>query len=386
MNFKFYSFLFIVTTLAFAACYSGKKALKHGQYDTAVIQAVNRLKQKPSSSKAINALKDAYPMAVQFHTDRIKTMLLSNDNYRFDNIINEYQSLNSLYDAIQLCPAAKGIVSAQRYTTEVNEYKLKGAELHYALGQKFLDKQNKSDAKTAYNEFERAANLMQGNFKDCDQKMKEAMDWAVTKVIVLPVEVHSNSLKMSNDYFQNKIIQYLYEHRISKFVEFYSEAEAKKYNTRIDEILDLSFDEFVVGQLTTEKLQREVTNDSVVVGETKIYIEATKRDTVVKVYGKAKATLFVTRRIIESKGILDMKIVDKKSNAILQNEKMPGAYTWVNQFGYYQGDVKALKPEDIELTKGKELPPPPPQDLFVAFTQPIFNQLISRITQRYSSY
>ncbi len=386
MKSKFYLLLLIVVSASFAACYSGKKALKRGQYDAAVTQAVNRLKQKPTHKKASAILKEAYPLALQYHQDRIKTMNLSNDNSRFENIISEYEALNNLYDHIQLSPAAKRMVMAQRYTTELNEAKLKAAELHYALGEKYLGKQNKNDAKIAYNEFERAAQLMQGNFKDCDMKMKEAMDWAVTKVIVYPVEVHSNSLKMSNDYFQNKIIQYLYEHRISKFVEFYTEAEAKKYNTRIDEILDLSFDDFVVGQLTIEKLQRELVNDSVVVGETKIHIPETRRDTTVKVYGKAKATLFVTRRVVESKGVLDMKIVDKKTNTVLQNEKMPGSYTWTNQFGYYQGDVKALKPADIELTKGIEMPPPLPQDLFIAFTQPIFTQLINRINQRYSAY
>ncbi len=386
MKIQFYTILFAITSLLLASCSSGKKALKHGQYDAAVIQAVARLKQKPTHQKATTTLREAYPLALQYHMDRIKTMNLGNDNIRYESIITEYEALNNLYDNIQICPAAKKIVTAQRFTVELNETKLKAAELHYALGQKYLAKQNKNDAKIAYNEFERASHLMQGNFKDCDAKMKEAMDWAVTKVIVLPVEVHSNSLKMSNDYFQNKIIQYLYEHRVSKFVEFYSEADAKKSNTRIDEIIDLSFDDFVVGQLTIEKLQREITNDSVLVGETKVYIAETKRDTVVKVYGKAKATLFVTRRILESKGVLDMKIVDKNTNTVIQNEKMPGAYTWVNQYGYYQGDVKALKPADLELTKGYEMSPPPPQDLFVAFTQPIFTQLISRINQRYSGY
>lgn len=383
---RFTLLLSIITLLVAVGCHSGKKALKKGQYDLAVTQAVNRLKMKPSHHKATEVLRTAYPMAVQFHEDRIKTFNLSSDNQRYENIMMEYTALNALYDAIQLSPAAKGIVNARRYTTELDEVKLKAAELHYALGIKFLDKQNKNDAKLAYNEFERAKQLMQGNFKDCDAKMREAMDWAITRVVVLPVEVHSNSLKMSNDYFQNKIIQHLYENRISKFVEFYTQTEAANLKLRVDEILDLSFDDFVVGQLTIEKLQRERINDSVVVGETKVYIPETKRDTIVKVYGKAKATLFVTRRTVESKGVLDMKIIDKKTNTILQNDKMPGAYTWVNQFGYYQGDVKALTKEDLELTQGRELPPPPPQDLFVEFTRPIFAQLMSRIQQRYQNY
>jgi hypothetical protein len=386
MKLKLYTLLFILAPVFFTACKSGKKSLKHGYYDAAVMESVNRLRSKPSHKKASMVLREAYPQALKYHMARINNFNISTDNSRYENIITEYETLNRLYDQIQLSPAAQLIVSPQRYTIEVNLNKEKAAILHYSIGQKYLDKKTKNDAKVAFNEFERASQLMQGNFKDCDAKMKEAMDWAITKVIVLPVEVHSTSLKMSNDYFQNKILQYLYEHRMSKFVEFYSEAEAKKTNIRMDEILDLNFDDFVVGQLTVEKLQREVTNDSVIIGETKILIPGTKKDTVISVYGKAKATLFVTRRTVQSNGVLDMKIVDKNTNAILQNEKMPGSFTWINQYGYYQGDVKALKAEDLELIKGQELPPPMPQDLFVAFTQPIFTQLMGRITQRYSQY
>ena len=206
MKFKFYASFFLLFSVLFIACYSGKKALKHGQYDDAVIQAVNRLKKKPSHKKASMILRQAYPLALKYHMSRINNYNLGDDNLRYENIIVEYELLNRLYDHIQLSPAALQIVSAQRYTVEVNQYKEKAAILHYTLGQKYLDKKNKADAKIAYNEFERASQLMQGNFKDCDAKMKEAMDWAITKVIVLPVEVHSNSLKMSNDYFQNKLL------------------------------------------------------------------------------------------------------------------------------------------------------------------------------------
>jgi hypothetical protein len=385
MKHKFYLTTIIFFTLV-TSCYTGKKALKKGYYDQAVIEAVNRLRSKPTNSEAMSILKEAYPMAQQYHMDRIKNLNLGADNNRYDNIITEYEALNRLYDQIQLSPAALRIVSPVRYTTEISEYRLKSAELHYALGVKYLEKKNKNDAKLAYNEFEKARALMQGNFKDCDEKMSEAMDWAITKVIVLPVEVHSNSLKMSNDYFQNKILQYLEEHMISKFVVFYGAEEAKRNNIRNDEVIDLSFDDFVVGQLLVEKLQRECINDSVKVGETKIYMPELKRDTVIPVWGKAKATLFVTRRTVDSHGVLDMKVVLKPGNAVVQNEKFPGSFTWINQFGYYQGDVKALSKADLDLTRGQELPPPPPQDLFYEFTRPIFDQLIAKINNRYRTY
>jgi hypothetical protein len=131
---------FLFSIIFLASCYTGKNALKHGQYDQAVYESVQRLRSKPTNSKATAILKEAYPQAIRFHMDRIKTFNLGNEIYRYDNIINEYEALNRMYDQIMLCPAAMRITNPVRYTVEINDYKLKSAQLHYETGVKYLDK------------------------------------------------------------------------------------------------------------------------------------------------------------------------------------------------------------------------------------------------------
>lgn len=368
-----------------AGCSSGKRLYQKGKYDEAVYKAVQRLQQKPSHKKAIRTLKAAYPQAINYHMDRVKIAKESGDPLRWEQVFAEFQSLNGLYDAIMRSPAAQKAVKPQRYTTDMEQARQNAAEARYKLGVEFLEKRNKNDAKTAYIHFEKARELMGATYKDVDAKMSESMSWAITNVVVLPVEVHSNALKMSNDYFQNKIMEWLYDNRVSKFVEFYTEEDANSRKIRKDEILDMSFDDFVVGQMVIDRLQRELLKDSVIVGTTKVSLDG-KRDTVLNVYGKAKATLFVTKQTVISSGLLDFKIREGRNGTILTQEKLPGTFTWLNQFGYYQGDVKALSEDDLKLTRGREVPPPSPQDLFYEFTKPIFNQIVGKLSNYYSRY
>jgi molybdopterin converting factor small subunit len=106
----------------------------------------------------------------------------------------------------------------------------------------------------------------------------------------------------------------------------------------------------------------------------------------VKIYGTAKATYYHYRKTTTSKGILNFKIIDARTQAVLRTEKMPGEYVWVSEWATFNGDERALTPEQLQISKQKEMVPPPSQELFIGFTQPIFNQLINRISEYYKGY
>jgi hypothetical protein len=372
----------VVVTLL-SACSSGKKSLNNGNYDEAVFQSVERLQSNGNHRKASTVLQASYPLAVKFHLDRVTNLAATNVASKLDDIVNEYESLNRLYDKVQLSPVALTLIAAQRYTQQLTDAKNEAAKFHYNQGEKNMQLANKQLAKEAYLEYELAAKYAPNLYMDYQFKMDKAMNLAITRILVLPTEVHSNILKISNDYFKNKIIQYLYERPLSKFVMFYAQNDVNAGNIKIDEILDLSFDDFVVGQLTTNKLERKVINDSV---KTKATVKINGKDTVVVGYRKAEATLFVTRKTVESTGVLDVKIVNAYSKTILQQEKIPGTFIWVNQFGTYQGEKVALTDADLKLVGNLDSPVPAPQQLFYEFTVPIFNKLIRRLEDRYRNY
>ncbi|MDH5400490.1 MAG: hypothetical protein OEX02_20210, partial [Cyclobacteriaceae bacterium] len=106
----------------------------------------------------------------------------------------------------------------------------------------------------------------------------------------------------------------------------------------------------------------------------------------VDVYATVKARVFIFEKTLNSNGILDMKILDAKTNAVLAAEKMGGEYIWKTQWGYFNGDERALTDEQRKIMGQKEAAPPSEQEMFYGFTQPIFDHLMRRIADYYRKY
>jgi hypothetical protein len=105
-----------------------------------------------------------------------------------------------------------------------------------------------------------------------------------------------------------------------------------------------------------------------------------------KIYNTVKATLYYSRKTTTSKGIVSFKIIDAKTNALLAIEKMPGEYVWASEWATFNGDERALTSQQLQLCKQKEKVPPPPQDLFIEFTRPIYEQVTTKIRNFYKNY
>ena len=106
----------------------------------------------------------------------------------------------------------------------------------------------------------------------------------------------------------------------------------------------------------------------------------------VKVYGAVKATLYYSRKTTTSKGILNFKIIDAKTNAVLAVERIPGEHTWISEWGTFNGDERALTEKQLQLCKQREKVPPPVQELFTEFTKPIYEKLTLKIKDFYKGY
>jgi hypothetical protein len=121
------------------------------------------------------------------------------------------------------------------------------------------------------------------------------------------------------------------------------------------------------------------------VASSKPYIFLDQPDTN-KVYATVKATLFHFQKTVTSKGQLNFRIVDSKTGGVLSAEKMPGTYVWVSEWAYFNGDERALTKDELSITKQKEQTPPDSQHMFMEFTSPMFDQLLTRINSFYKGY
>jgi hypothetical protein len=373
---KFHALLIGLVTLVIASCSSGKKALQNGDYDKAVFTAINRLKNNPNKQKAVFTLAKGYDYALNRHLERINDIKLTNDIFKWERIVTEYQQINYLANAIRNCPACiDAVPDTEKYIAEVSDAKYFAAEARYNNGQKLLSQNNRLAAKQAYFDFEKAEQLYP-DFKNAQSMIDSAYFAAVIRVVVEPVQVNSRFFKLSNEYFQNKIYEFMKNYETRSFVQFFTPDQALDSKLRFDHVITLSFDDFVVGQTYVKERIEDITRDSIKTDETR---DSLKRP----IYTTAKGKLTTFEKSITSTGLLDFQIKDMNGVVITQ-EKMPGTFVWLDTWGGFRGDERALTEQDKALLNRRESYPPPPQDMFIEFTKPIYSQLISKVRNFYS--
>ncbi len=92
------------------SCKSTKRAYEKGDYETAVLNSVERLRRSPDNKKSRQTLKIAYPTLVTYYTEQIALAKQSGDPYKWETIMDHYQILNTAYDQVRTAPAALEVI------------------------------------------------------------------------------------------------------------------------------------------------------------------------------------------------------------------------------------------------------------------------------------
>jgi hypothetical protein len=367
-------YLLYLSVLA-VGCTTGKNALQKGNYDAAVSKAVDRLKSSPQNKESMQVLPTAFNLALKSHLRTIEEVKLSADALKWETILYHYQRINQLSDEVNTCPSCLSLVpNPPKYVKEYEDSRYNAAEARYLLGESLFRQNNRESAKAAYSHFLKAQALYP--LKGIKEKIEDAYWAAVLKVVVQPAIINSNAYKLSNQYFQQQITNYLATYKGNTFVRFYTEQDAAKQSIRADQLIELHFDDFIVGQTYVKERVEKLKRDSVVIGENRQG----------KIYGTVKATYTVFQKQVTSSGLLNFAVVDLYSNKLLRNQKIAGTYVWTDSWASFKGDERALSKQQYALTKRREVVPPPPGNLFVEFTKPIYAQLVDHITSFYSRY
>jgi hypothetical protein len=369
----------IVFSVLMSSCSSGKKRLERGDYDSAVMQAVKRLRSNPDSKKASHTLVLAYDYAKNYHATEVKRLKNSADQFKNDHIVRHYEDMNRLYEEIQRCPACLDLVRDPIvYQSELDGARLAASKAHFDQGLKDMEKNDMMKAREAYQHF-RLAKDFTPKYDKIDQYLREALEAGTMHVLVDQIPVHSRALQLSNEFFQNQIMESAKSFNFT-FVRFYNQADINQFDIQPDEIILLKFDDFVVGQTFVKEKEEIITKDSVITG----YVE--KEGVKIPVYGIAKAEYRTFFKSVNSNGLLDFQIVNAVTGQTIRQQKLPGSFTWSWDWATYNGQAEALNDSQLSMAKRREAFPPPPQDLFIEFTKPIFGQIIDQIRRYYSAH
>jgi hypothetical protein len=244
-----------------------------------------------------------------------------------------------------------------------------------------MDKNDKLSYKDAYHEFQAAMRYKPGDMNIRD-KMNEAYDYAVTNVVLLPMDQYGlqySSYNYSYNNIDDQLLRNLKYNTGNEFVKYYSSGEARSLNIRADQVIDMRFANMNIGRFHDEKTTREVSKE-VVIKEIVI-----RPDSIVKVYGKVVAKITTTRRTMQSEGFLEMNIRDGNGRW-LWSDNFRGDHNWSTEFATYTGDERALSDSDKQLINRRQEQPPGEEDIIRCITDEINSKLWCGVRDYYNRF
>ena len=199
----------ICTFLAFSfilSCTPTKKAYKKGDYKMATFNAIKKLRKSPNNSKAQETLLSVYPLLIDFYTERVAFEKQSNNQHKWENIMNNYKVLQDAYNAIRRSPAALELISSpQSFNVQLTEATNNAAEERLTLGKqamreakKYNDREN---AKLAHEHF-KVVQQLKPNASNLANLLSESFELAMLDILVKNIPIHSQALKLSNEFFE----------------------------------------------------------------------------------------------------------------------------------------------------------------------------------------
>ncbi|MGA9270463.1 MAG: hypothetical protein WBV45_07565 [Lutimonas sp.] len=380
---KLYILLPLITGALLVACNSSKNLYEQGNYYEAVMRSVAKLQKSPNNKNSQEVLASAYPSAVNSFMDQIENNKNGNIAMRYTEEAAIYGKLNGMYEHIQRSPGAKQVVdNPRKYYKALDRVRPLAAEEQYAAGMSLMADGTREGAKRAYQHFLRADKFVPG-YKDVGYQADEAYHRAILHVVANLRPVQSRLYELSGEEFYRQVNNTLNRIEQNEFIRFYTPEEAERVNLeRPDQVLEINFEDFVVGETHTKEIIEKMERDSVVVGEIEMAGGRTKQ-----VLGTVKADVVINHMEIVSRGMVSLTISRSGfDNKDLLYQDFPGQFVWFHEWGNFNGDDRALTDEQIEVCNRRSIQPIPPQQMFVEFTKPIQQQLNNRLISFYRGY
>lgn len=385
---KLYILLFAGISILAISCKTASKLYEKGNYTEAVELAAKKLQKDPDDPKLLNIIQSSYDYAVNDHESRIRSNSESNNELKWEWIYNEYASLQRMYDAIYRVPAVFNIVKPADYSSYLVTYGEKAGDIRYDRGLTFMQRNHgqhpadKQSYRSAYHEFQTALKFRPGH-RDIVQKMNEAYDYAVTNVVILPMQQHGgfvySSYTIGGNNFDDQLIRNLQYNSGSEFVKFYSVWDARNQNIRVDQEINMRLATVNIGRYFDNRSTRRVSKE-IVVRET-IY----KPDSVVREYARVYADIITTRRTINSDALLQVSVRDTDGRW-LWNDNFNGNHSWTTEFATYTGDARALSESDKQLVNHRQEFAPPESEIMRYLLEQISNDALYRIKNYFNRF
>ncbi|MBN9297962.1 MAG: hypothetical protein J0I41_13185 [Filimonas sp.] len=350
---------FILLLALIVSCQSTQKLYEKGDYTKAYYSALGDLKKNNADVNAKQILADAYSQsAAKYEAD------IANAKNNRALVYNSYRALQAMYEAYNEASFTAGAFSPKDYSTELSQAAENAAAYSYNKGISLLQHGDRISARKAYDNLQQADSYVPG-YKDVIEKKQEAYVLAITNVIVNKLDQRFGYYNINGAFFENDLLWNLNSIGKNNYYIFYNINDSRASNIRVDQYMDINMYDIWFSNLATNTYSYNVSK-SVPVKNDKLP-NSTSNVTVT-------ATVYVTRRIINSRAVMDYRITDAKSQRIISSNRIPAQYTWESLTGRYTGDSRALGDKDWAIIRGVYNNRPSYDDLYRELTRQMMNQ------------
>ncbi len=372
---KAISYILLIAVL-FTGCISSKKLMDKGNYDQAINKAIKKLKKKPDKEKEILVLKDAYSLANQFDSERIEYLRKTGQPDIWDEIFDRYRKMKVRQNKVRtLSPNILTSIDYKSvdYDNEIISAKKKAAEYFYVHAKKLLERENKHDARQAYEELNKVKSYY-SSYKDVDALMSQAYYLGVNHVLFI---TENNARIALPEDFESEIRKISMKDVNSRWVD---------YDTYPDDRVDYDYHVILNLQsiyVSPEEVGTRDYSESVEVQDGWQYVydangnvmkDSIGNDLEVPKYVRVSA--YITEFHMLKKAIVGGSIdyYNLKNDQLIKTDPISSEWIFDHLYADVKGDVRAMSRKTKELSRIRPLPFPGDLEMIFENTQHIKSQ------------
>lgn len=331
-----------------SGCSAGESALKNGNYDSAVLSAVGRLRQKPEHATAQKVLSQAFRAAYEQRQNAILRLSRSAEPFRWERVLPEYQKLQKLGDAINACPTCPERVSGfpldfRDRLGEVRE--LAAADRYRAAEEAFAYREtDRLAAREAVLQFQKASQWVP-NYRDADGRAADALYFAAFRLVIEPMQPSREISGSEYDELQRDIFRNLDQSGPpSQFVRYYMPGVTPEPGRMPNHVIQ----SFVANYVSRRE---SITSASATVESSQKYKVGTKKindSTVVDVMETVKGTLTTHRITVVARLDLRIRALDPGAERVAWEDELTEVEEWADEWETFSGDQRALNGKSLK--------------------------------------
>ena len=353
-NMKYFYFLIAVLMLV-----SFKTIQQHYKdNDRALFDLIKKIEQDPGNKSAARSLSETYENLKQSHLQNIFDLKDNADLASHETTLNEYKSLQSMYEAIEKSPVATQLVTAADYSVVIAQLSEQLAAEYYKQGSAYLSLNGRKNKTKAYNNLKNANDLV-ANYKDSQSKMTKAWEESHISIFINPLKYNIATEELGIDNYQT-----VTKEMPRQIVSYLGEKFANRYNAKIFSV------QSATDKLTTDWVVSISLTDLKISGPATIYSSTTpnfrsdiKDQTGATVIDPQKSDGYLGtiamvnsaddyKTLISSNGRMKLTITDKITGKTIATALLFNSYKWEKKGAERLVDYREnIAPDNETVTK-----------------------------------